>query len=89
VADHWTLGTFTFAAGEEQSFVYEYTGIYLGLNIATPEPSIPPGGSFVATAQGIRNIGPNPYDPWIQYLVTIKNWSGFEASCSIRIDRLP
>lgn len=87
MAEHWTLGTFTFVAGHVGTLVYQYTGTYRGLNIATPEPRLPAGGNFVATAQGIRNVG-TTHDPWIQYVVTIENRSGFTASFSLRIDIL-
>jgi hypothetical protein len=71
----WTLGPYYLAAGQETTLSYFWGDpipIYRGPQVAIPGPSLPQGGNFVATAQGVRNVG-TAHDQAIKYVVTIKN----------------
>jgi len=72
-----TKGPYIFAGGHEQTIRYWFPGggeipEWRGPRVAVPGPNMPPGGTFVATAQGSQNAG-HGHEPEMKYLVTIKN----------------
>lgn len=75
----FTHGPFTLAGGAEEWFQYwwgpDAAPVYAGPKVANPGPPLPAGGSFVATAQGVRNLGTG-VDQRTQYLVRIRNLGG-------------
>ena len=88
----WTLGPYIFAAGQEKTLRYSFPGggeigDWIGPLVAVPGPTMPRGGTFVATAQGSRNVGPE-HDRDIEYLVTIKNRSGGSSKFTLYIGKI-
>ena len=75
----FTIGPYTLAGGAETWVSYwwgpDAAPTYAGPKAANPAPRLQAGGSFGATAQGVRNIGTD-VDQRIVYTVRVKNFGG-------------